>query len=89
MFMLHVFCFLFFSRWGCVHCGLKKSSDCYLLLRFLEHCACACHVLLISRNRLPSIIIMKKFHLQSDCSALCLRMRTLPSVSWAIPRWTT
>ena len=49
----------FVSRWECVHCGMKKSSDSYLLLRFLEHCACACCVLFVSRNRYPSIITIE------------------------------
>ena len=62
---IHVCLCCVVSRWGCVHCGLKKPSDCYLLLRFLEHRACACCVLLISCNRHPSIIMhikKKKFH---------------------------
>ena len=49
----------FVSRWKCVHCGMKKSSDSYLLLRFLEHCACACCVLFVSRNRYPSTITIE------------------------------
>ena len=59
------------SRWECVHCGLKKSSDSYLLLRFLN----IVHVPAVFYLYLAiDILLLLLLH---RCLGYTLRMRNL------------